>query len=954
MKHNLLFSTLLIAAACSVNTVEAQNKPVVKSITQGFRMPSNLSPGDYLPKTVVFRLKSDFREFLYSGPMETYGLDKFFESIGAAAPSKRFPNHKAPEKAYNERGEKLEDLSLIYSFNYTSDTPLEKVISKLMTYGAFEYAEPWYVPKTCYTPNDPAATVFEYHLTNIDAFNGWNISKGDTNVVIGITDTGVEPTHSDLAGNLKFNYSDPINGSDDDGDGFTDNFRGWDLGENDNDPTYNANAHGVHVTGLAAAVTDNNNGMAGVGFKCKYLPVKIADASGALTMAYDGIVYAADHGCAVINCSWGGSGGGQFGQNIINYATINKNALVVAAAGNNGSLQDFYPASYTYVTSVAGTNSSDARWIGSNYGYSVDVCAPGDQIYSTWPTNTYTMSSGTSMASPIAAGVAAIIKSVFPSYTGLQVGEQLKVTCDNIYPVNSAAMTDKLGNGRVNMFKAITQTSSPSVVNVQRNISDNNDNAFIINDTLRVRGDFTNYLAAASNVTATLSTTSSFVSIIDATTTLGAIGTLSTVNNNVDPFLVKILPTAPQNTSILFKITIADAASGYSAIQFFSVTVNVDYVNIAINDVGTTMTSKGRIGYNQDQQVEGLGFTYMGGNTLLYEASFMIGTSGNTVSDMSRGTGSIPDNDFMAVVNAHRIVPDVVSEFDVEAVFNDNNALTPNNVLILQNGYAWSIPGHRKYVIMNYKIKNTGSTTLNNLHAGIFADWDIMNYNLNKAAYDGANRMGYCWSTEQAGLYAGIKLLTQTPVLHYAIDNVSGGAGGVNLFDGYDGNEKFTTLSTNRTNAGGTGTGNDVCDVVSSGPFSLAPNDSVTVAFALIAGDSLLDIQNSAINAQLMYDSVPVLVTIGKGLEPEVMLGQNYPNPSSNSTIIETSLMQNTMVELAIFDMMGQRVRLLHNGSLQAGRHQFIVDLSSYASGVYYYRLATEKGSATRKMIVTK
>lgn len=947
MKHKLLLSALVIASV-TMNAV-AQNAPVVSTIrVSQFRMPANVKPGDYLEKTVIFRLKPQFRDIISPSGIGNMQLAGFLNSIGAPVPARKFPNHQSPEKPFNERGEKLEDLSLIYSFTYTADTPLEKVINALYSLGIFEYAEPYYVPKPCYTPNDPSIT-FEYHLTKLDAFNAWNLYQGDTNVVIGITDTGIEFTHSDLT-NVKYNPNDPVNGVDDDGDGYIDNYRGWDLGENDNDPSYNANAHGVHVTGLAAATTDNGIGMAGVSFKSRFLPVKIANATGALTMAYDGIVYAADHGCAIINCSWGGAGGGQFGQNIINYATYNKNSLVVAAAGNNGIFEDFYPASYDLVISVAGTNNNDQKWSGSNFSYNVDVCAPGDAIYSTWPSNTYTISSGTSMASPIAAGAAAMIKAMNPSYTALQVGEHLKVTCENIYPLNNPTYADKLGTGRVDLFNALSGTSSPSVVNTLRNITDNNDNAFVANDTLRITGDFTNYLSPTTNLTVTLSTTSSYVTIIDGTTTLGAIGTLATANNNSDAFTVKINPTAPLNQSILFKLTMTDGS--YSAVQYFNVTVNVDYINIAIGDVGTTITSKGLIGYNMDQQQQGLGFTYMGGVSHLYEASLMVGTSSSKVSDRARSTTATPDADFISAINVHRVIPSVISEFDVEGEFTDNAASSPLPVHVAHSAYAWSIPGHRKYVIVNYEITNTGSAPLNNLHAGIFADWDILNYNNNKAAFDNVNMLGYCWSTDSS-LYMGTKLLTPGPVLHYAIDNVSGGGGGVNLFDGYDTAEKFTTLSTNRPAAGNTvATGNDVCQVVSSGPFSLNAGDSVVVAFALIAGDSLLDLQNSAINAQLMYDSVPVGLSSVTG--SSAVLFQNYPNPAAGATVIEVSMAYTEEAELNIYNVMGQQVASVYKGQLQQGRHQFIVDLSRYTSGMYYYTLRAGDAVSTKKMIVTR
>lgn len=942
MRKNINTVFTCILSALLVVSAHAQDAGFQKAV---HTIPADKS--EFLPNTVVLQLKPQHRYLIDAGTIRHTGLSSFFNNIGASPINKRFPNHFPPGRSENEKGEKLVDLSLIYSFTYTSDFPLEKVLATLTRTGLFEYAEPWYVPRTCYIPNDPGLT-FEYHLNKINAYAGWDVSKGDTNIVIGITDTGTEFVHTDLT-NIKYNYDDPINGVDDDNDGYLDNYRGWDVGENDNNPVYTANAHGVHVSGLAAANTDNNNGMAGAGFKCKYLPVKIANANGALTGAYDGIVYAADMGCQVINCSWGSNGGGQFGQAIVNYATFNKNSLVIGAAGNNGSQQDFFPASFQNVISVAATNNNDQRWAGSNYSYNVDVCAPGQDIYSTWPTDSYTVSSGTSMAAPIAAGVAAIIKSYFPSYSALQVGERMKVTCDNIYPQNSSLLADKLGKGRINLFKALTQGPTPSVVNTSRTVTDNNDNVFVAGDTISIRGNFINYLDPTSNLTVTLSSPSAYVSIINGSTSLGVIPTLGTANNNTDPFVVKILPTAPFNSSILFKITMTDGS--YSAVQFFSVIVNVDYINIAINDIGTTITSKGLIGYNKEGQLEGLGFTYKGSASLLYDASVMIGASSSQVSDMARGSGSVPDNDFASVLNVTRS-PHTVSEFDVMGAFNDNNNVSKLNVLVSHTAHAWSIPGHTKYVIVNYSIKNMGMSALTNLHAGIFADWDIMDYTKNKAAFDASTRMGYCWSTEAAGLFAGIKLLSPGPVIHYALDNTSGGMGGINAGDGFDTAEKFLALSTNRATAGGSGTGNDVLQTVSSGPFNLGPGDSVAVAFAIIGGDSLTDLLMSAGNAQQMFDSVPIGMEAIK--QQQFSLLQNYPNPAGTSTVIEASFSKGTQAQLEIYNAMGQRMTLVYSGQVTPGIHRFHVNIAHWPAGMYYYRLSTPSGNVTRKMIVAR
>lgn len=929
-----------------------------------FTMPANLKASDYLQKTIILKVKGAYRSVCTNNGINDPEFIRLYSSIGGTGLAKKFPLVQPPARKYNAQGQAYADLSLIYEFSYTADVDFEKIINTFNNTGLLEYAEPHYIPHTCYTPNDPGI-MFQYALNNINAYNAWGVNtttaRGDTSVVIGITDTGTEPTHEDLVNSIKYNYADPVNGTDDDGDGYVDNFIGWDVGENDNNPTWNMNQHGVHVSGIAAGSADNSKGGAGVGFNCKFLPVKIADNTGALTKAYEGIQYAASHGCAVINCSWGGATAGQFQQDVITDATINHNALVVAAAGNDGTFGDFYPASLQYVISVANTDNGDVASASTNYGYNVDVCAPGESIYATYPTNTYTFLSGTSMASPCAAGAAAIIKSFYPSYTGLQVGEQLKVTSDNIYPLNTATYTNKLGKGRVNLFKALTDNSSPSVVMTNRMDTDGNDNTFIINDTVQMRALFTNYLAPAGNVVATLTAigaTSANVTIVDGSTTLGAMGTLATANNNADPFLVRIKPTAPLNSVIQFKVTLTDAVTSYTAVQFFTLTVNVDYINIAINDVATTISSSGRIGYRADGQAGGLGFNYMSGGTLLYEAGLMIGTGTTKVSNAVRGTvAGASDVDFQSVVTSHRVVPDVVSEFDVDGTINDNPAATGAlPVTVHHKAYAWTTPGNRKYVIVEYMIRNTGASTLNNLYAGIFADWDIdaATYGSNKASFDAANKMGYAYYSGTAGKYAGVKLLTATAgVKHYAIDNVVGGAGGIDInTGGFEISEKYTALSANRSDAGVTGAGADVCDVVSSGPFVIAAGDSVKVAFALIAGDSLSDLQTSAVNAQTMYDglsSTSVAENIGDGNSMLV-----YPNPAAGRSVVELSIATAATVDLKLYDMLGRVVKTIVSEKLQEGGHQLVTDISLLQNGLYYYQLRINDKNYTTKLMIAK
>lgn len=916
--------------------------------TGGFTLPQSLTAADYQPKTVVLKVKPAFRNYCSSESVSIPALQSILQDLGTITLRKIFPNHLPPVNTFNEFGFRYADLSLIYELNYSADVEILKVINTLIQSNYLEYAEPKFLPQLAYTPNDPQMAANQQFLTRINAFDGWDVSKGDTNVVIGITDTGTDWDHPDLAGNLQLNYNDPINGADDDNDGYIDNYRGWDLGESDNNPTVGfcfTCSHGSHVSGCAAAVTDNGTGVASPGFNSRFLPVKIANASGSLTKAYEGITYAADHGCQIINCSWGGGGGGSFGQDVIDYATINKNCLVIAAAGNNNSNAFFYPAAYNYVLSVAATNSTNDNKAGfSNFGYYVDVCAPGNNIYTAMSDDTYASMSGTSMASPVTAGVAAIVKSFYPSYNALQVGEQVRITADNIYSLpQNTSYVNQLGTGRINLLNALT-ISSPSIRMNPINTSDNDDDVFLANDTLYINGDIINYLAPTSNLGVTISSTSPYVTIIDNFTNVGVLGTMATTNNNTDPFIVKINSNAPQNAIITFKLVFADGS--YSDFQVFSVIVNVDYINITINDVLTTNTSKGRLCYNGEAQAEGLGFNYLSNGTLTYETGFMAGT-GSVVSDNVRGAAAT-DNDWNSVSNIIKNVPGVFSDFDTYGKFNDSSNPAPLGLTVTHRSFSWSAPPNTKFHIFEYKMVNSSPSVLNNIYAGIFSDWDIQNFNNNKASEDVAAKMGYVWCTDSSGLYAGTKLLTAGNFNHYAIDNISGGNGGVDLVaGGYDDSEKYTTLSTSRATAG-VGTGNDVIDVVSTGPFTITPGDSVTVAFALIAGSELSDIINSAALAQLQYDQVT-------GIKNNEMPSSNlylYPNPATDEITVSFMLDKTSEVTMEIYDLSGRVIYTGNSETEQAGMVSSRINTSKITSGYYLLKVTAGNRSISEKLII--
>ena len=895
--------TLLGLLSCiQINThAQGQLSKPLKARKQ-FVMPANLSANDYSTKTIVFKVKPQYRNITSTTKINNALVDQVLSYLGVNTFSKKFPKHNPPERAFNELGQAYADLSLIYELKYTNNIGMEDAVNQVLATNIMEFAEPHYIYKMHnFIPNDPAAnstsntTGQNGFFTRIRAYAAWDLalggSQGNANVIIGIVDSGTDTDHPDLVNQFTHNNADPINGIDDDADGYIDNYTGYDLagadynnvvGDNNSNIMGNNNNHGSHVSGCAAANTNNGIGVAGIGFNCKLLPVKCSadnDTRGSggvgyVITGYEGITYAADHGAKIINCSWGGTSGGSYGQTIVDYATINKNCLVVASAGNSNLDEKNYPGSFNYVLSVAATNSTtDNRASFSTYNYDVDISAPGNNIYTTLYNNSYGIMSGTSMSSPITAGGAGLVQSKFNYTNALQIGQRLKQTSDYHYSTGpnitgtgntGSAFQNKLGKGRMNLQRALTDPNTPSVVFANRVIVDHNDNAIVIGDSLFITGDFINYLSPTSNLTASITAVvgAAYVSTIDNSTSLGVINTLATANNNADPFKFKINVGTPDNALITFQVTLSDGT--YSDKYFFDVIVNVDYINIAINDVATTITSKGKIGYNADGQLQGLGFSYLG-TDLLYEAGLMIGSSSTKVSDCFRGaTAGASDADFQTSIKAYKVLPSTFSEFDVRGRFNDVPAVPTQSLLVSHNAYAWSTAGNRKYVIVEYSIKNTASTTLTNLYAGIAADWDIdaTTSAQNKSDYVASKKMGYVYSTVAGGKFAGIKLLTNTaPAVCYNIDNTAGGGGGVDVNDAanyYGTADKYTTLSTNRYQAGLTGTaGGDVIEVMSSGPFNIVAGDSVKVAFALIAGDDLIDITKSADSAQAHY-ALPV------------------------------------------------------------------------------------------------
>ncbi|MBN2180179.1 MAG: S8 family serine peptidase [Deltaproteobacteria bacterium] len=295
---------------------------------------------------------------------------------------------------------------------------------------------------------------------DIDAPEAWDLFQGSSDTIIAVIDTGVDYNHQDLAGTIWMNPGEiPGNGLDDDGNGYIDDVRGWDFYTGDNEPLDN-DSHGTHVAGIIAAEMNNNEGISGVSPGTRIMPLRFMNGDGSVSDEIDAINYAIEKGVNIINMSFG-SYTFSFSEREAMSDAGQAGVLFVAAAGNKNNDNDgsssLYPASYNLsnIISVAATDQDDGRWYDSNYGaLSVDVGAPGVNIYSTTPGNAYSFKNGTSMATPHVAGLAALLWGFDPSLTHLQVRDVIFATVDPLTSLDGITTT----GGRINAYNALTYT----------------------------------------------------------------------------------------------------------------------------------------------------------------------------------------------------------------------------------------------------------------------------------------------------------------------------------------------------------------------------------------------------------------------------------------------------------------------------------------------------------------
>lgn len=422
---------------------------------------------------LIEKLKSDYKDDQL--------LVRFYENTGSNAISTILKNNGCNiKRSYNI-------VPNMYLVIIDDGTDVPAKAQQLESLGQVIYAEPDQIVKAIQTiPNDQGfAGLYGMHNTgqnggtvdaDIDAPEAWDIETGESTVIVGIIDSGMDYDHPDLLSNLWTNTGEiPNNGVDDDNNGYIDDIHGWDWAYGDNEPT-DYRGHGTHVSGTVGAVGNNSIGVAGVCWTVKLMALKFLDdnGSGWTSDAISAIQYAANNGATLTSNSWGGGGY----SSSLRTAILNSNMIFAAAAGNDGSDNDatpHYPSSFdcNNIIAVASLDRYNNRSGFSNYGVtSVDVGAYGSSILSTKPNNAtsitfgapgqglssslYGIISGTSMATPQVAGLAALIYSNDPTLSWSDVKD---VIMNNVEPVSALSGTTVTG-GCINAFNSLISSSS--------------------------------------------------------------------------------------------------------------------------------------------------------------------------------------------------------------------------------------------------------------------------------------------------------------------------------------------------------------------------------------------------------------------------------------------------------------------------------------------------------------
>lgn len=772
------------------------------------------------------------------------------------------------------------------------------------------------------TPNDPLL-INQESLTQIKLLEAFDISKGNEDIVVAISDNGVNFKHPDYYPNIKINTNDPINGLDDDENGYIDDYDGFNfnsLNTNSNfSDTYVGDSHGTNVAGIASAKTDNGLGIVGAGGLCSTFPMRTsANDLETVVFGYESIIYAGVRGFDVLNCSWGSTKGySSIEQSFIDYADAN-GVFVVAAGGNTNfseldldKVANFYPANYKNVFGVGEVDRFDYQTSSSRMGTQIDIMAPGYENYTLSLANGYSRADyGTSFSAPIVAGVVGVLKSHHTTLTNEQIAHIIRITGDDITAINQD-YAPILAN-RINALNAIKSNviDLPAIAFDKIIKKDNNgkiQQKFYGYDTLNLSFEIRNILGNGKNLNFEV-----YPVFYNDEETLQIINNqylLDSINSNetktIDGF--KFYINNFSSDKIIMRVDII-GDNDYYDFFLFDFYPNDEMTTFENKNLTMSISEKGKLGYvTVENNVNGKGLFVNNLSDAMYRGGLITSINSALVSSSVKVGGT----DFSALKQ--------FKNPDNEAIITNSISLTINKKV--------NIPKNDPFISFDLEVNNTAFEDMNDVAIGYYIDWDLGFGNAvtqNKisiindkipAQYNGVGSIQYC-EDKTGKIFFGALVATKEQNSTPQIANVSSGSTN-NII-------KALNSGTNwQTDANG-----DIGGIFGIKFNGIFGKDDVKKCKVCISGaDSkeklITNLQNCLLN---IYSSN------NEGLDfSNLNLNDNiiiYPNPITNDNVIyikeivNLNNLQNNryydiqnIIEVSIYDNLGNNIKNTLNKS---------------------------------------
>jgi subtilisin family serine protease len=823
------------------------------------------------------------------------------------------------------------DLYRTYVLVFRAEHPVLDVLERFAADPYVKDVQPDLLCRVYRTPNDALwSSQWDKRLIGADVV--WDVSTGDSSIIVAAIDTGVDWNHPDIGldpshpergtvlwvnpgedlNSNRLPYSSPdvigdaadINGIDDEGDGKVDDFIGWDFiqsvsgcwpGEDcagqDNNP-FGMEDHGTHTSGIMTAHGNNEIGVTGVNWGARMMALRAgykgSDGNGWMpeSASNPAIYYAAANGAKVLNMSYGSSQFSQASQTACN-AAWNQGCVLFGASGNDGSTAPHYPGGNANVIAVNATNSSDELATWSDRGTWTDICAPGADP-GVWSTiiDVYGGPSwqGTSMASPNAAGVAALLWGIFPTMTNAEIRDLVINTAEDITAQNPGIPPDQL-HGRVSASNALASLYprlSVTGTQVTDDSPGDGDHRLENGETASVVFTFTNDPAwsQATGISVTVSTPDPRLTITNASFDLGDIAPGQSANNQADPVSISASGVVGAFWGqLLFAIT---SPSGYHATDTTLIRVGRGQLLLVDDDVTTNYqsfydTALVHLNLNPDMwstSVDGpLPTTEMAAySTILWECG-NDSTNTLTTDDQTALTQFLNGGGNLMLVGQN-IPEDIGSTtFHTDYLHAQNENLDGNRQL---NGIAGNpISDGRNLLLIGGGCAGNGTLSPSR----------IIPINGGEAVYD--YTLGGIGGVMYSGAY-------KTAYFSFALEAACGLAGSAH---------------------------------------------HQAVIAAVLNWFGILSVPPSPSD-----HSIPTVLA----------LSGSYPNPFNPSTTINFDVPASSHVTLKVFDVLGREVATLVDGQISAGSYHASFDGSNLASGIYLARLTSGSSSLSSKLVLMK